>query len=175
MSVYIIPVATGKENELKFMEAALNAMFMMEFRVDKKGNDGFELLARSYTEDEVSDVRKPKLIRAASEVKDRYGLSCGVNEYEGYNKPQNVEIERFASFDEAVNKCGLDAYFFDVVTSGKEAKPNFEMQYTFIYGAKPTEKQLKAYVEFMTGKISMNKFISENEAEQANKSAPIKA
>ena len=35
MSVYIIPVATGEKNEMKFLELALNSMFMMEFRVDE--------------------------------------------------------------------------------------------------------------------------------------------
>ena len=174
MSVYIIPVATGEKEEMKFMELALNAMFMMEFRVDEHSKENNELLARSYTEDEVSDVRKPKLIRAASELKDRYGLSCKIGEYAGYQKPEAVEIERFTSFDEAVADCDLDAFYCDMVTCKKDAKPNFEMQYKFIYGKKPTEAQLKAYEDFMTGKTTMFKFVEVNEAEN-NAAAPVKA
>ena len=172
MSVYIIPVASGNEKELNFMQLALNAMFMMEFRVDKKGNEGFELLARSYTEDEVSDVRKPKLIRAASEVKDRYNLECKVNDYAGYSKPEKLEIERFASFDDAARECEFDAFYCDMVTMGNDAKPNFEMQYKFIYGTKPTAEQLKAFEDFMTGKTTMNKFVQINESGK-NPAGPV--
>ena len=168
MSVYIIPVASGSEKELKFMELALNAMFMMEFRVDRNGQNGHDLLARSYTEDEVSDIRKPKLIRAASELKNRYNLECKVNEYDGYSKPEQVEIERFASFDDAARECEFDAFYCDMVTMGKDAKPNFEMQYKFIYGTKPTAEQLKAFEDFMTGKTTMNKFVQINESGKAS-------
>ena len=174
MSVYIIPVATGEKNEMKFLELALNSMFMMEFRVDEYSKDNSELLARSYTEDEVSDIRKPKLIRAADELKNRYGLTCKIGEYAGYQKPETVEIERFASFDEAVSECDLDAFYCDMVTCGKDAKPDFEMQYKFIYGKKPTEAQLKAYVDFMTGKTTMNKFVEINDAEKTAK-GPVNA
>lgn len=174
MSVYIIPVATGAEKELDFMKLALNAMFMMEFRVDRKGKDGFELLARSYTEDEVSNVRKPKLLRTASELKSRYNLGCEVNA-EGVEKSMPVEIERFASFDEAVAECDLDAFYCDMVTCGKDVKPDFEMQYKFIYGKKPTAEQLKAYIDFMTGKTTMNKFVEINEAEKSIAKASVNA
>ena len=173
MSVYIIPVASGNEKELNFMELALNAMFMMEFRVDEHSKANNELWARSYTEDEVSDIRKPKLLRAAGELKNRYNLACDVNQ-EGVAKTTPVEIERFASFDEAVAECDLDAFYCDIVTCGKQAKPNFEMQYKFIYGKAPTAAQLKAYEDFMTGKITMFKFAEINEAEQ-NVAAPVKA
>ena len=90
-------------------------------------------------------------------------------------KTAPVEIERFASFDEAVSECDLDAFYCDMVTCGKEAKPNFEMQYKFIYGKTPTEAQLKAYEDFMTGKITMFKFAEINEAEQNVAGAPVKA
>lgn len=174
MSVYMIPVATGEKEEMKFMELALNAMFMMEFRVDEHSKTNNELWARSYTEDEVSDIRKPKLLRAAGELKNRYNLACDVNQ-EGVAKTAPVEIERFASFDEAVSECDLDAFYCDMVTCGREAKPNFEMQYKFIYGKTPTEAQLKAFEDFMTGKTTMNKFVQVNEAEKAVAGAPVKA
>ena len=154
MSVYRFKVASGDINEIKFLEVALKSMFMFEFSVDQVKKDEAELIARSYTEDEVSDIRKPKLIKVASELKKDFELSVDIEGYDASMARQNLEVERFGTYTDAVFECNLDKYYFDIVYGGMD-KPNFEMQYRFIYGKTPTKEQLEVFKDFMNGRTTM--------------------
>lgn len=159
MSVYRFKVASGDPKEIKFLETALRSMFMYEFTINEPKADSHELVARSYTEDEVSDIRKPKLIRAAGEVKNRFGLEIDVDGYEKVDS-QAVEVERFASIDEAIDVCGLHGYYADLVARKIDGKPDFERQYKFIYGKAPTKAQLEVFTDFMCGRTTMEHVVA---------------
>lgn len=174
MSVYRFKVAEGEPKEIQFLGTALNSMFMYEFTVNRQTDERYELVARSYTEDVVSDIRKPKLIRAASEVNNMYNLGCNIAEYEGYVAPAEVEPERFATVNDAIVTCNLDAYYYDFIMQGKDVKPDFAMQYAFIYGKKPTDEQLKVFTDFMCGRATMFDVdkVCGKDAEQSGQTGP---
>lgn len=155
MSVYRFKVASGDPKEIKFLETALRSMFMFEFSIDEPRKDSHELIARSYTDDEVSDVRKPKLIKVASELKKDFELSVDIEGYDSSMTRQNPEVERFGSYADAIYECNLDKYYFDIVYGDNVFEPNFEMQYKFIYGKTPSKEQLEVFTDFMMGRTTM--------------------
>ncbi len=174
MSVYRFRLASGEPKDIKFMQTALRAMFMFELSIDEPKGMPHELIARSYTEDDVSDMRKPKLVRAAGELKNRYGLNV---EVDGYEKAaaEDLIIERYATFDDAVAICGLDAYYADMVANKTDGTPDFEMQYKFIYGKAPSKAQLEVFTDFMCGRTTMEHVVAlcGKDAEAKNQAGPV--
>ena len=107
----IFAVAAGKTADMKKMKEALLSMYCFEFFVDEYTDKNAVLYAKSYTEDLETAKRRPYVIKAAEELANKYQLTIIPGYYEGYQSPATIEVEKYKTFEEALEKADIDAVF----------------------------------------------------------------